>query len=187
MESYEYCGQYGEIVKTMVKKTYFNEHASYSAYVTFATDEAACLAVLVQCVVMQGINNLMFDRMRVYASYGTNKYCAQFVKFGKCRKEEQCPFIHEIAVHKEIYEDDNKRIFQVQQNLAQSYFVSNYQNMVFNQDEKCVFPTASAILESFISAGLLPETRKGSDDCERNEPTSRSIERKCSTSTMSSP
>lgn len=72
----------------MVKKNYFNDFASYSAYVTYTADEAASIAIL-------GINNLLFGKARIYASYGTNKYCATFIKFGKCKKVD-CPFFHRI-------------------------------------------------------------------------------------------
>lgn len=131
----------------MVKKNYFNQYASYSAYITYSSDEAACLAVL-------GVNNLIFNKNRIYASYGTNKYCAQFIKFGKCKKEE-CPFTHEIAIHKQIYEDDNKKIFQGQQDLAKSYFILNHNKIVFDETTKGVFPTPYQILQTFVSDGLI--------------------------------
>lgn len=85
----------------MVKKNYFNDFASYSAYVTYTADEAASIAILVSFRLSQGINNLLFGKARIYASYGTNKYCATFIKFGKCKKVD-CPFFHRIEEQKEI-------------------------------------------------------------------------------------
>ena len=121
LASYEFCGQYGHIIKVLVKKTYFNDYASFSAYVTYVADEAASLAIL-------GINNLVYNKAKIYASYGTNKYCSTFLRFGRCRKAE-CPFSHRIEQHKEIREGDNKKLFQDQQLLAKSFVVSNFSSL----------------------------------------------------------
>jgi CCR4-NOT transcription complex subunit 4 len=98
---FEYCGQYGIIRKVLVKENHFNEFRSYCAYVTYAEEDSAALAVLVRDWLMQALNNFVFDGSRIYASYGTNKYCSAFVRFGKCKKAE-CPFLHTIERHKEI-------------------------------------------------------------------------------------
>ena len=44
---------------------------------------------------MLALNNFFYDRYRMYASYGTNKYCSQFVRQGRCQKRD-CLFLHRI-------------------------------------------------------------------------------------------
>lgn len=61
----------------------------------------------------------------MYASYGTNKYCSQFVKQGRCQKRD-CLFLHRLDPAREVTEEDNKKHFQDQQILAARLLASKH-------------------------------------------------------------
>jgi hypothetical protein len=43
----EYCGQYGKISRVLIKEGVNNSYCSYSAYLTYESEEEASLAMLV--------------------------------------------------------------------------------------------------------------------------------------------
>lgn len=92
-------------------------------------------------MIMKALNNITLYGNKIYASYGTNKYCAAFVRYGRCRKQE-CPFLHNIDQQKEIHETDNRKLFQEQQKQALRYLQQHQLAIDFTPTAaKVVFPT----------------------------------------------
>lgn len=90
---------------------------------------------------MQAINNITLHDSRIYASYGTNKYCSAFLRYGRCRRND-CPFLHNIDRQKEIHETDNRRLFQEQQRQALSYIKEHQLDIDFGDEQAdVVFPS----------------------------------------------
>ena len=72
LQSKEYFGQYGTIIKTVVNKNKaYNINSpkgpSYSAYITFSKPYEASIAIL--C-----LDNIVVDEHLIRASFGTTKY-----------------------------------------------------------------------------------------------------------------
>lgn len=83
------------------------------------------------------------DGYKISASYGTTKYCSSFLKYGKCRKSD-CMFYHRIEPEKEIHEEDNRRVFNLQQELAKRFVYRNIASIDFSSPlENYVFPSKS--------------------------------------------
>ena len=87
-------GQYGTIRKIIVNKDKpFNRSSlngpSFSAYVTFSTEEEASLAIL-------SVDGFEYDRRIIKASYGMTKYCSFFVKGLSCPNDD-CLYLHKFA------------------------------------------------------------------------------------------
>ena len=117
--SFEYLGQFGKIIKFVINKSKtYNENGpngpSYSCYVTYSSYEESSLAIL-------SLDNAIIDNHVIKASYGTTKYCTNFLKNSVCLNEE-CLYLHEIADEEDIISrsqmNNNKKIFELQQKKA---------------------------------------------------------------------
>lgn len=117
--SFEYLGQFGKIIKFVINKSKtYNENGpngpSYSCYVTYSSYEESSLAIL-------SLDNAIIDNHVIKASYGTTKYCTNFLKNSVCLNEE-CLYLHEIADEEDIISrsemSNNKKIFELQQKKA---------------------------------------------------------------------
>ena len=75
---------------------------SYSAYITYSTPEECSLAIL-------ALDNSIVDNHLLRASYGTTKYCANFLRGVECFNRE-CLYLHFMA-------DDDEIIDRVSNNL----------------------------------------------------------------------
>ncbi len=94
MAGYEYFGQYGRIVKLVVNRNkVYNSNGpngpSYSAYVTYSACEEASIAIL-------ALDNWQIESHTIRASYGTTKYCSNFLKGFDCFNKD-CLYLHAIA------------------------------------------------------------------------------------------
>lgn len=128
-----------------MKENHYSEFRSYCAYISYELEQSAALAVLVPLMVMKALNNLTFYDSRIYASYGTNKYCSAYVRYGRCRKQE-CPFLHCIDQSKEIHETDNRKLFQEQQRQALRYLQQHQHQIDFGGiSAHVVFPSPREI------------------------------------------
>lgn len=88
----EFFGQYGKIGKIVVHRNSAHSaaHNTVSAYVTFNHKEDAKAAI--QAIDSHWIDNIYLLR----ASFGTTKYCNNFVRGIACNNNE-CVYLHEIG------------------------------------------------------------------------------------------
>ena len=92
LKSNEYFGQYGDIIKAMIKYKINPDtnKKSYSAYITYSNEKEAAFAIL--CV-----DSLLYEGKIIRAFFGTTKYCKYFLNNEKCLNYDKCSFKHEIA------------------------------------------------------------------------------------------
>jgi len=106
----EYFGQYGEIVKVVVNRSYVSGHNSASAYITFAREEDAREAI--RCV--DGCTVL---GRQMHASYGTTKYCNAFLRGIACSNSD-CLYLHKLGGEEDSFTKaemlKKKGVFQAQ-------------------------------------------------------------------------
>ena len=119
LSSWQYFGQYGKIMKIVVNKTGYSQNfkndTTYSAYVSYSTQEEASLALL-------AIDNCVVDGHVIRGSFGTTKYCTFFLKGIECANKE-CLYLHEFVDEEDtILKDEisgaNKQLFYKQQKIA---------------------------------------------------------------------
>ena len=67
---------------------------SYSAYITYSRPEESSLAIL-------ALDNAIVDSHLIRASFGTTKYCANFLKGAECFNRD-CLYLHAIANEEDI-------------------------------------------------------------------------------------
>ena len=115
----EYLGQYGTIKKLVVNKnkTYNGNSPngpSYSCHVTYSSIDESSLAIL-------ALDNAVVDNHVFRASYGTTKYCSNFLRNTVCLNKD-CLYLHSIANESDILSRDemnsNKKIFASQHIMA---------------------------------------------------------------------
>ena len=99
LKNFEYFGQYGKIVKlvTNKNKTYNNNGPngpSYSCYVTYSNQKESSLAIL-------ALDNAIIDKHIIKASYGTTKYCLNFLRNSVCLNKD-CLYLHHLAEKDDI-------------------------------------------------------------------------------------
>jgi len=85
----EYFGQYGRIAKVVVHKSQNSSHSSVSAYITYVHKEDAKAAI-------QVIEGFSLDSHYLRASFGTTKYCNNFIRGIPCTNPE-CVYLHELG------------------------------------------------------------------------------------------
>lgn len=85
----EYFGQYGKIVKVVVHQNPNLSHSTVSAYVTFAHKEDAQAAI-------QALDGFWIDGHPLRASFGTTKYCNNFIRNVPCQNPE-CVYLHDLG------------------------------------------------------------------------------------------
>lgn len=96
---FEYLGQYGKIVKLVVNKSKtYNTNGpngpSYSCHATFSSIDESSLAIL--C-----LDNAIVDNHVLKASYGTTKYCTNFLRNSHCLNKD-CLYLHALADDRDI-------------------------------------------------------------------------------------
>ncbi|XP_065844768.1 uncharacterized protein [Oscarella lobularis] len=91
LKRYEYCGKFGKIRNIIVNSTEYPgpQGPSLSAYVTYARKEDAAKAI-------KAINDTFIDGRHLRVSFGTSKYCVNFLKCQPCFKHD-CMFLHELG------------------------------------------------------------------------------------------
>lgn len=92
LNSFEYFGQYGQIIKITLsyKMNAENKRRLNSAYITFATREQAAYAIL-------SVDSIKINDQLVRAFFGTTKYCNHFLNNFNCYNEEKCMFLHHLV------------------------------------------------------------------------------------------
>ena len=94
LRQYEYFGQYGKIEKIVINKNNLysinSPHGpSVSAYITFENkgDAHACIAA---------IDGFWIENRALRASFGTTKYCTQFLRSQTCNNPD-CMYLHALG------------------------------------------------------------------------------------------
>ena len=97
LKSYEYFGQYGTILNSiLLKKVNSNTNKiTSSVYITFSNEKEAAIAIL--CV-----DSLIIEGKIIRAFYGTTKYCNYFLNSTSCPNRDKCVFLHELATDEDI-------------------------------------------------------------------------------------
>jgi CCR4-NOT transcription complex subunit 4 len=85
----EYFGQYGKIVKVVVHRNHTSSHATVSAYITFSYKDDAKAAI-------QALEGFWLDGHQIRASFGTTKYCNNFIRGVPCNNPE-CVYLHDLG------------------------------------------------------------------------------------------
>ncbi|KAG0420076.1 CCR4-NOT transcription complex subunit 4, partial [Dictyocoela roeselum] len=84
----EFFGQFGPIKKLVIKRRSVSD-ASFSAYITYMSEEDA-----MNCIV--NVDESLLDGKVLKCTFGTTKYCTYFLKNLKCQNIE-CMYLHEIG------------------------------------------------------------------------------------------
>jgi CCR4-NOT transcription complex subunit 4 len=106
----EYFGQYGKIAKIVIHKNQNAAHNSVSAYITFSYKEDAKAAI-------QAIEGFTMEGHHLRASFGTTKYCNNFIRGFPCTNPE-CVYLHELG-------DDEDRFTKEEIQAGQSKIMPN--------------------------------------------------------------
>eukprot|EP00792_Barthelona_sp_PAP020_P004188 TRINITY_DN1948_c0_g1_i1.p1 TRINITY_DN1948_c0_g1~~TRINITY_DN1948_c0_g1_i1.p1 ORF type:complete len:607 (-),score=156.13 TRINITY_DN1948_c0_g1_i1:8-1828(-) len=100
LRSYEYFGQYGVIQKVVVNNNKPHNIDSttgptVSAYLTFKSREDASVAIY--CT-----SKISLESCLLKSSYGTTKYCTQFLKNIECTNPD-CMYLHELGADEDSF------------------------------------------------------------------------------------
>jgi len=85
----EFFGQYGKIGKIVIHRNNHSNTATVSAYVTFVHKEDAKAAI-------QALDGYWLDQHLLRASFGTTKYCNNFIRGVPCSNPE-CVYLHDFG------------------------------------------------------------------------------------------
>ena len=153
LNKYEYLGQYGTIIKTVVNRNKaYNLNSphgpSYSAYVTYSKPYEASIAIL-------SLDDKMIDNHIIRASFGTTKYCSYFLKGIECTNKE-CLFLHKLAGENDIIKRGeltlNKNIFNEQHKyaikIADIYNPEVKKKILSMKKRKTIFPSPDIIYKT---------------------------------------
>jgi CCR4-NOT transcription complex subunit 4 len=111
----EYFGQYGKIAKIVAHKNTSGTHPTGSAYVTFAYKEDAKAAI-------QALDGFWIEGHPLRASFGTTKYCNNFIKNVPCTNPE-CVYLHELG-------DDDDRF--TKEEIQASAYTFIWSSLIFS-------------------------------------------------------
>ena len=155
LKNFEYFGQYGKIVKLVTNKNkIYNSNGpngpSYSCYVTYSNQKESSLAIL-------ALDNAIIDKHIIKASYGTTKYCLNFLRNSVCLNKD-CLYLHHLADKDDIVSRDemnnNKNIFANQHILAiklsDIYSESKRIELEGIKNLKTIFPNAYSVYNKDI-------------------------------------
>ena len=165
LEKYEYLGQYGKILKIVInKKKAYNKNnkfgPSYSAYITYNEPYEASIAIL-------SLDNIIIDNHLIRASFGTTKYCQNYLNKIKCNNKE-CFFLHKKANNEDIIcKNDlinnnlffyNQQIYAIK--LADIYNPIVKKKLMSFKDFHNFFPTPDVIYENEVVIDNMPKVKK---------------------------
>ena len=165
LEKYEYLGQYGKILKIVInKKKAYNKNnkfgPSYSAYITYNEPYEASIAIL-------SLDNIIIDNHLIRASFGTTKYCQNYLNKIKCNNKE-CFFLHKKANNEDIIcKNDlinnnlffyNQQIYAIK--LADIYNPIVKKKLMSFKDFQNFFPTPDVIYENEVVIDNMPKVKK---------------------------
>jgi len=156
LKSYEYFGQYGTILNSiLIKKVNSNTNKStFSVYITFSDQKEAAIAIL--CV-----DSLIIEGKIVRAFYGTTKYCKYFLNNVACPNEHKCIFLHKLVTDEDIIiNNDTKFSYDDHLNLAKKILkLYNVKFFRYQKNKNSVFPPISFIYYTEEEKERLLESR----------------------------
>lgn len=142
----EFLGQYGKITKMLVNsgKAYTsnsNQGPSYSAYITYSTEQEAALAIL-------SIDSSNYNGKQIKAAFGTTKYCAFYLKKVTCPNKE-CVYIHSVQDKSNIISKESADFYIEQHKIAikvSGISTSSMWNILYtNRLDETVFPNPYSV------------------------------------------
>jgi len=156
LKSYEYFGQYGTILNSiLIKKVNSNTNKStFSVYINFSDEKEAAIAIL--CV-----DSLIIEGKIVRAFYGTTKYCKYFLNNVACPNEHKCIFLHKLVTDEDIIiNNDTKFSYDDHLNLAKKILkLYNVKFFRYQKNKNSVFPPISFIYYTEEEKERLLESR----------------------------
>ena len=166
LKSYEYFGQYGKIKKLVINKnkTYNSDGPngpSYACYITYSSEEESSLALL-------SLDNCTIDNHEINASYGTTKYCLNFIKNFDC-KNKDCLYLHKLADEKDIVSreqmNSDKDMFPQQRLMAieLSKILTNkkYEELFKLRNKNTFFPNGFSVYTKDLVLRYIKEKNMG--------------------------
>lgn len=103
----EYFGQYGRIAKVVVHRNHSSSHATVSAYITFTFKDDARASI-------QALEGFWLEGHQVRASFGTTKYCNNFIRGVPCNNPE-CVYLHELGEDEDRFTKEEIQVPYYQQ------------------------------------------------------------------------
>lgn len=104
----EYFGQYGKIGKIVIHRNQSASQTTVSAYITFVHKDDAKAAI-------QSLDGFWSDGHLIRASFGTTKYCNNFIRGVSCSNPD-CVYLHDLG-------DDDDRFTKEEIQAGQSKLV----------------------------------------------------------------
>jgi CCR4-NOT transcription complex subunit 4 len=101
----EYFGQYGRIAKVVVHRNHSSSHATVSAYVTFTFKDDARASI-------QALEGYWLEGHQVRASFGTTKYCNNFIRGVPCNNPE-CVYLHELGEDEDRFTKEEIQVHMI--------------------------------------------------------------------------
>ena len=146
LESAEYFGQYGTILKLIISKKINpeNKKKSFSVYITYKNEKEAAITIL--C-----IDSLLINGKIIRAFFGTTKYCTYFMNNSICPNSKNCMFLHQLINNKEIIIDSNT-VFSYNEHLNLAKKIIDFNNpetriiLSKMKKPKSIFPFVDFIL-----------------------------------------
>ena len=103
----KFFGQYGKITRVLINnqtKDYYEQQGQCAVYIWYESIESVAIAL--KC-----LNGLRIGQGTLKCSFGTSKYCMNFLKEAHCDSKldgnQSCPFIHKIERRRDkVIQDD---------------------------------------------------------------------------------
>ena len=175
LKNYEYLGQYGNIEKFVINKlkTYNSTNPngpSYSCHITFSNSSESSLCIL-------ALDNMIIDNHIIKASYGTTKYCLNYLKNNVCHNK-YCLYLHERANQNDLISreemNNNKSLFENQHILAinlSGILEKDFNEKIKNIENKnTIFPNILSIFnKDFVKEYLKSYRTKEINEISNND------------------
>lgn len=175
LKNYEYLGQYGNIEKFVINKlkTYNSTNPngpSYSCHITFSNSSESSLCIL-------ALDNMIIDNHIIKASYGTTKYCLNYLKNNVCHNK-YCLYLHERANQNDLISreemNNNKSLFENQHILAinlSGILEKDFKEKIKNIENKnTIFPNILSIFnKDFVKEYLKSYRTKEINEISNND------------------
>jgi CCR4-NOT transcription complex subunit 4 len=111
----DYFGQYGKIAKVVVHRNQSISQSTVSAYVTFSYKEDAKAAI-------QALDNYVIDGHQLRASFGTTKYCNNFIRNVPCNNPD-CVYLHDLGEEEDRFTKEEIQVGDIVESLPPLYMV----------------------------------------------------------------
>ena len=146
--SEEYFGQYGKILKlTKNEKPYNNKNSSpiFSIHLNYSSDRETSIAML-------ALNDKIIKNNKIKASFGTTKYCKNFIDDKFCYNKD-CLYYHKLDVENEMNKEEiikNKEIIYINQ-IKSAIYLSGVLDPIYKEYLLSKQSPVNSILPSILS------------------------------------